>query len=67
TLLWEVEYYIYSNTLEITIKIDEPIIQKSVEWLITIGISFGILLLMIIPTVITFVIYRNRRKTQKGT
>jgi len=67
TLLWEVEYFIYSNTLEITIKIDEPIIQKSVEWWITIGISFGILLLMIIPTIITFFIYRNRRKTQKGT
>jgi len=67
TLLWEVEYYIYSNTLEITIKIDEPVIKKSVEWWITIGISFGILLLAVIPTIITFVIYRGRRKTQKGT
>lgn len=67
TLLWEEEYFIYSNTLEITIKIDVPVISKNVEWWITVGISFGILLLAIIPTVITFVIYRNRRKTQKGT
>ncbi|MHA1530387.1 MAG: hypothetical protein ACTSR6_00135 [Candidatus Heimdallarchaeota archaeon] len=67
TLLWEKEYYIYSNTLEITIKIDTPIISKSLEWWITFGISFGILLLAVIPTIVTFVIYRNRRKTQKGT
>lgn len=67
TLLWEEGYFVYSNTIEITIKIDEPEISKSVEWWITIGISFGILLLAVIPTTITFVIYRNRRKTQKGT
>jgi len=58
---------IYSNTLEIEIELDEPIISKSIEWWITVGISFGILLLAVIPTIITFVIYRSRRKTQKGT
>ncbi|NHJ32547.1 MAG: protein BatD [Asgard group archaeon] len=67
TLLIESDYYIFSNTLEITIRTDTPIIKKSVEWWITIGMSFGILLLAVIPTVITFVIYRNRRRTQKGT
>ncbi len=67
TLLWEVEYFVYSNTLEITIRIYAPIISKNVEWWITVGISVGVLLLAIIPTIITFVIYSNRRKTQKGT
>ncbi len=66
TLLWETDNIIYSNTLEITIELDEPVISKSVEWWITIGISFGILLLAVIPTIVTFVIYRSRRKTQKG-
>ncbi|MCK5297838.1 MAG: hypothetical protein KAJ76_02950, partial [Candidatus Heimdallarchaeota archaeon] len=64
---WEVEYFVYSNTLEITIRIYAPIISKNVEWWITVGISVGVLLLAIIPTIITFVIYSNRRKTQKGT
>ncbi|MBK5112334.1 MAG: hypothetical protein KGD59_10315 [Candidatus Heimdallarchaeota archaeon] len=67
TLLWEEEYYIYSNVLEITIKLDVPEVSKSAEWWIAIGISVGILLLAVIPTIVTFVIYQKRRKTQKGT
>ncbi len=60
------ENILHSNLLEITIEpfiLEEP---KATQWWITIGVSIGIVLLAVIPTIITFVTYRKRRKTQKG-
>lgn len=66
TLLIEENYKLYSNVIEIIIDpfIEEPDYTK--QWWITIGISFAVVFAAIIPTVITFVLYRKRKRTQKG-
>jgi len=67
TLLNETNYKLYSNVIEIVIEpfIEEPDYTK--QWWTTIGISFAIVFVAIIPTVVTFVLYRKRKRSQKGT
>jgi len=66
-LLMEEGYTLYSNIIVLTIVdfIEEP--DLTAQWWIVVGISFGIVLLAVIPTIVTFVTYGRRKKIQKGT
>lgn len=66
-LLMEEDQVIYSNILVLTITAEEPEIDNTTQWWIAIGISFGVVLLAVIPTIVTFVTYGRRKKIQKGT
>jgi hypothetical protein len=59
-------YVTYSDIIEITLKEYIPVVQKTQQWWIAIGISIGVLTLSGIPLAVTFYTYRKRRKTQKG-
>jgi len=67
TLLLEKNNKLYSNILEIEIEefISDPDLRA--EWWISIGISVGVIFLAVIPLIISIVLYRRRRPTQKGT
>ncbi|RLI64573.1 MAG: hypothetical protein DRO63_07435 [Candidatus Gerdarchaeota archaeon] len=66
TLLLEKNNKLYSNILEIEIEefISDPDLRA--EWWISIGISVGVIFLAVIPLIISIVLYRRRRPTQKG-
>ncbi|NHK31675.1 MAG: hypothetical protein FK730_10010 [Asgard group archaeon] len=66
-LLLETDQKLFSNILEIVITSYVPPTDYTVEWWATIGISLGIVAFVAIPLVITIVMYRNRRRIQKGT
>ncbi len=66
-LLLETDNKLYSNIIEIVIIPIPPITVLTLEWWATIGISLGIVAFVAIPLVITILMYRNRRKFQKGT
>ncbi|MHA1188469.1 MAG: hypothetical protein ACTSSK_16690, partial [Candidatus Heimdallarchaeota archaeon] len=66
-LLMEEGYTIYSNIIVLTIEDFIEIRDLTVQWWIVVGISFGIVLLAVIPTIVTFVTYGRRKKIQKGT
>jgi hypothetical protein len=67
TLLEESNNKLFSNILEIAIDMYTPPVNLRTEWGITIGISIGIVALAGIPMVVTIIMYRNRRRIQKGT
>lgn len=67
TLLAEKNNKIYSNSLEILIEEYVPQESKSAQKWATFGLTAGIISLAVIPTVVTFFLYRRRRKRQKGT
>ena len=66
TLLYEKNYVTYSGMIELTVEFDVPEIDLTTQWWIAIGISSGVVLLAAIPLIVTFVSYRNKKKTQKG-
>ncbi len=66
-LLMEEGYTVYSNIIVLTIVDFEELVDNTVQWWIVVGISFGIILLAVIPTIVTFVTYGRRKKIQKGT
>jgi len=66
-LLMEEGYTIYSNIIVITIEVFEEQPSYTQQWWIAIGISFGIIIFAVIPTIVTFVTYGRRKKIQKGT
>jgi hypothetical protein len=67
TLLPEENHKVYFNLLEISIIYVEEEPNKSLQWWATIGMSFGVVVLAVVPFIITIYLYRNRRRTQKGT
>jgi hypothetical protein len=67
TLLEETDNILYSNVIEVKIKAFIPERDLTSEWWATIGISLGIVALVAIPLVVTFVMYGKRRRIQRGT
>jgi len=66
-LLMEEGYTIYSDIIVLTVVEYEEEPSYTTQWWIAIGISFGVILLAVIPTIVTFVTYGRRKKIQKGT
>jgi hypothetical protein len=66
-LLLETDQKLFSNILEIVITYYTSPPDYTIEWWATIGISLGIVAFVAIPLVVTIVMYRNRRRLQKGT
>ncbi|NHJ49860.1 MAG: hypothetical protein FK733_18855 [Asgard group archaeon] len=67
TLLVETDNVLYSNIIEVKITEYVPDRDLTSEWWTTIGISLGIVALVAIPLIITFVMYGKRRRIQRGT
>ena len=67
TLLNETENYIFSNIIELVVDYEVIAPSFAQQWWAVIGISFGVVALAGIPLAITFMSYRRRKKTQKGT
>lgn len=66
-LLLETNNKLFSNIIEIVISPYVIPTDFTLKWWTAIGISIGVVAFVAIPLVITIVMYKNRRRFQKGT